>query len=304
VARNGYASFVGTPQTRVTTLENGFTVATEAIPHAETSTVGVWIDAGSRAETEQDNGAAHFLEHMAFKGLEMEVEDMGGHLNAYTSREQTVYYAKSFKHDVPRAVDILSDILQNSLLEEGAENIKSLKRTDLLGYIKKNYTADRMVLAAAGGVDHDLLVHYARGTFGNLRNGHGAHRLDASPAPTFTGSELRVTDDAAPQTHFALAVEGVGWSSSDYYPMLVMQTMIGSWDRTFGVTEHERDRLSNVSARRNLCKSYMAFNTAYTDTGLFGMYVITENTKDMTEVVELSLKEWARLAAPGISKIE
>jgi mitochondrial-processing peptidase subunit beta len=104
------------------------TVATEAQPHAQTATVGVWIDAGSRAETDKTNGTAHFLEHMAFKGtnrrsqraLELEVENLGAHLNAYTSREQTVYYAKSFRKDVPIAVDIVSDILQNSKLENSA----------------------------------------------------------------------------------------------------------------------------------------------------------------------------------------
>ena len=88
----------------------------------------MWIDAGSRAETETNNGTAHFLEHMAFKGtgrrsqhaLELEVENLGAHLNAYTSREQTVYYAKSFRKDVPQAVDIISDILQNSKLESAA----------------------------------------------------------------------------------------------------------------------------------------------------------------------------------------
>lgn len=96
--------------------------------YGETAAVGVWIDAGSRYENEKNNGAAHFLEHMAFKGtknrtqrqLEIEIENMGGHLNAYTSREQTVYYAKVFKSDIPRAVEILADILQNSILDEGA----------------------------------------------------------------------------------------------------------------------------------------------------------------------------------------
>lgn len=68
-------------------------IATEHSPYAQTSTVGVWIDAGSRAETDKTNGTAHFLEHLAFKGtqkrsqsqLELEIENMGGHLNAYTS---------------------------------------------------------------------------------------------------------------------------------------------------------------------------------------------------------------------------
>lgn len=116
------------PFTEISTLSNGLTVATEAQTHAQTATVGVWIDAGSRAETDKTNGTAHFLEHMAFKGtgrrsqhaLELEVENLGAHLNAYTSREQTVYYAKSFRKDVPVAVDIISDILQNSKLENAA----------------------------------------------------------------------------------------------------------------------------------------------------------------------------------------
>lgn len=122
------ATSIPAPVTEVTTLSNGLTVATEAHPTAQTATVGVWIDAGSRAETDATNGTAHFLEHLAFKGtgkrsqhaLELEVENLGAHLNAYTSREQTVYYAKSFRKDVPQAVDILSDILQNSKLDASA----------------------------------------------------------------------------------------------------------------------------------------------------------------------------------------
>lgn len=93
---------------------------------AATATVGLWIDAGSRYETDKNNGVAHFLEHMAFKGtakrsqtdLELEVENLGAHLNAYTSREQTVFYAKCLANDVPKAVEILGDIIQNSKLGE------------------------------------------------------------------------------------------------------------------------------------------------------------------------------------------
>jgi processing peptidase subunit beta len=88
--------------------------------------VGVWIDAGSRYETAQNNGATHFLEKMAFKGtqkrtesqLKAEIASIGGHVNAYSTREQTVYYAKVFKDDVPKAMEILSDVLQNSKLDE------------------------------------------------------------------------------------------------------------------------------------------------------------------------------------------
>lgn len=121
-----HTNVLGAPETKVTTLANGLRVASESNMSAETATVGVWIDAGSRFETAETNGTAHFLEHMIFKGtkkrnlrqLEEEIENMGGHLNAYTSREQTTYYAKVLKKDVPVAVDILADILQNSSFEE------------------------------------------------------------------------------------------------------------------------------------------------------------------------------------------
>nr|KAF6338373.1 peptidase, mitochondrial processing subunit beta [Pipistrellus kuhlii] len=101
------------PETRVTHLPNGLRVASEDSGLA-TCTVGLWIDAGSRYENEKNNGTAHFLEHMAFKGtkkrsqldLELEIENMGAHLNAYTSREQTVYYAKAFSKDLPRGIVI------------------------------------------------------------------------------------------------------------------------------------------------------------------------------------------------------
>jgi processing peptidase subunit beta len=119
---SGLESF---PVTSTTKLTNGLRVASEPCP-GETATVGVWVDTGSRYETEENNGVAHFLEHMFFKGttnrsqydLEVEIENMGGHLNAYTSREQTVFYAKVHKNDVPKAMEILSDILLNSKFEQ------------------------------------------------------------------------------------------------------------------------------------------------------------------------------------------
>ena len=121
-----HSRILSAPETRITTLPNGLRVATESNLAAKTATVGVWIDAGSRFETDETNGTAHFLEHMIFKGtekrtarqLEEEIENMGGHLNAYTSREQTTYYAKVTDKDVPKAIDVLSDILQNSKFDE------------------------------------------------------------------------------------------------------------------------------------------------------------------------------------------
>ncbi|XP_022740308.1 probable mitochondrial-processing peptidase subunit beta, mitochondrial isoform X1 [Durio zibethinus] len=124
--QTSHTHILTSPETKITTLPNGLRVATESTLSSHTATVGVWIDAGSRFETDETNGTAHFLEHMIFKGtekrsareLEEEIENMGGHLNAYTSREQTTYYAKVMDKDVFKALDILADILQNSKFEE------------------------------------------------------------------------------------------------------------------------------------------------------------------------------------------
>lgn len=226
----------------MTTLDSGLRVASETVQGSETATVGVWIDAGSRYETAQNNGVAHFLEHLAFKGtqkrtqqqLEVEIENMGGHLNAYTSREQTVYFAKVFKNDVGKAVEILSDILLHSKLDDGAiererdvilremseinkqqeelvldhlhatafqgtglgrtilgpeENIRSLKRQDLVNYIEQHYTAPRMVIAGAGAVHHEELISLASQHFGSLPTASkGAVDVSMDPA-VFTGSD-------------------------------------------------------------------------------------------------------------------
>ena len=129
------------PPTEVSVIDNGMRVATED-SGAPTATVGLWIDTGSRYETAANNGVAHFLEHMAFKGtekrsqtqLELEVENLGAHLNAYTSREQTVFYAKCLSGDIGQAVEILSDILQNSKFGQQVRNNRFLKENFVLQF--------------------------------------------------------------------------------------------------------------------------------------------------------------------------
>lgn len=114
-----------TENTRITQLDNGLRVATVTMPSVQTASIGVWIDAGARHERAEVNGVAHMLEHMAFKGTERrsarviaeEIENVGGQLNAYTSRENTAYYARVLADDLPLAADMLSDILQHSTFE-------------------------------------------------------------------------------------------------------------------------------------------------------------------------------------------
>ena len=108
-------------------LSNGMRVLTDRMESVETVSIGVWVDVGTRHEPAAINGVAHLLEHMAFKGtkrrsaldIAAEIEAVGGHVNAYTSREHTAYYAKVLKADVGLAVDILADILQHSTFDAG-----------------------------------------------------------------------------------------------------------------------------------------------------------------------------------------
>ncbi len=110
---------------RLTRLPSGLTVVTERMERVETVSLGAYVATGSRHEAEAENGVSHFLEHMAFKGTERrtaaqiaeEIEAVGGHLNAYTAREQTAYYAKVLKEDTALAADIIGDILTHSTFE-------------------------------------------------------------------------------------------------------------------------------------------------------------------------------------------
>lgn len=311
-----YPSYVlNAPVTEVSKTSNGIRVASESA-HGETATVGVWIDAGSRYESSFNNGAAHFLEHMAFKGtrhrsqkqLEIEIENMGGHLNAYTSREQTVYYAKVFKKDLERAVEILSDILQNSLLEESAinrerdvilremeevnkqyeevildhlhesafmgtglgrtilgpeENVKSLTKGDLESYIKTHYTADRFVIAGAGAIDHKYLVELTEKYFGKLpTTPKGGLSLAMEPA-VFTGSDKRIRFDSMKEAHIAIAFQGASWTSEYAFPLMLMQTILGSWDRSSSAGRNLASKFAQDISEAELAHSYMTFNTCY-----------------------------------------
>src|SRR5258708_5261022 len=101
------------------TLANGLRIVTDRIDTVATVSLGLWVDVGTRHEPAAVNGVAHFLEHMAFKGTKRrsalaiaeEIEAVGGHLNAYTSRESTAFYAKVLKEDVGLAPHILAGSL-------------------------------------------------------------------------------------------------------------------------------------------------------------------------------------------------
>ncbi|KAF5279328.1 hypothetical protein FQR65_LT15401 [Abscondita terminalis] len=324
------SSLLNVPPTKCTTLSSGIRVATEDWG-SQTATVGIWIDAGSRYETLKNNGVAHFMEHMAFKGtcsrsqsqLEIEIENMGAQLNAYTSREQTVYYAKCLSKDVPKAVEILTDIVLNAKLGEveierersvilremqevesnlqevvfdhlhatayqgtplantilgPTKNIQRMTSEDLREYLCNHYKQSRMVVAGAGGVNHEQLCNLVEGFFKD------APKSDCEKVPSldpcrFTGSEIRVREDSIPLAHIALAVEGAGWTDPDTLTLMVASTLLGAWDRSQASAKQNATALARYSAEEDLCHSYQSFNTCYKDTGLWGVYFVSDPLK-------------------------
>lgn len=187
------------------------------------------------------------------------------------------------------------------------ENILSLSRDDLSSYIKTNYTADRMVLVGSGGVDHSALVELASKHFGSLPVSASPLPLGAvtKPKPSFIGSEVRVRDDTMDAAHIAIAVEGVGWNSPDYYPMLVMQSIFGNWDRSLGSSALLSSKLSTIISENNLANSYMSFSTSYSDTGLWGIYLVSENVMNLDDLTHFTMKEWQRMStAPTEQEVE
>jgi Predicted Zn-dependent peptidases len=294
---------------------------------------------------------------MAFKGtqkrtqqqLEVEIENMGGHLNAYTSREQTVYFAKVFQKDVGRAVEILSDILLKSRLDEGAmererdvilremtevnkqqeelvldhlhatafqgtglgrtilgpeENIRSLSRKDLTDYIQAHYTAPRMVISGAGGVDHGQLCQLAEEHFGGLPSVAKSGMEVAMDPAVFTGSDVRVKFDSDDTAHIALAFEGASWTSEYAFPLMLLQTMLGSYDRASGFGKNVASKMCQEVAEHELAHSISTFNTCYKDTGLFGIYAVAPDNK-LDDLMWYVMGNLVRMVhSPSVEEVE
>ena len=200
------------------------------------------------------------------------------------------------------------------------ENIATIQRDDLVGYITKNYTADRMVLVGAGGVPHKQLVELAEKHFSNIPMEPPTRAAASSAAaqkqiPDFIGSEVRLRDDTIPTANIAIAVEGVSWKDDDYFTALVTQAIVGNWDRAMGNSPYLGSKLSTFIHENKLANSFMSFSTSYSDTGyieitqssldwalltqifrLWGIYLVTENKTQIDDLVHFTLREWSRLS--------
>lgn len=315
---------------RLTRLSNGLVVVTDRMETVETASLGVWVNAGTRHETPDINGISHLLEHMAFKGTERrsaraiaeEIEAVGGHLNAYTSREHTAYYAKVLKEDTALALDIIADILQHSTLDAEelareqavvvqeisqsidtpddiifdhfqataypdqavgrpvlgtAELVRGMSRKTLSGYMRNNYGAGRMILAAAGNLEHDRVVEMAQAHFNALPPDQAVVEEKAH----YVGGEYRETRDLE-QVHLVLGFDGVDYDDPDYYSSSVLSTLLGG-----GMSSR---LFQEVREKRGLVYSIYSFTSSYTDGGLFAVYAGT-GEEEAAEVIPVVCEE-------------
>ena len=319
---------------RTSTLDNGLRVVSDAMPRLQTASVGVWVDVGARHEAPAENGVAHLLEHMAFKGTKRrtalriaeEIEAVGGHLNAFTGREQTAYYARVLRDDVPLAVDILADILLNATLDLSElererdvvcqeiaqaydtpddiifdhlqataypgqpvgrsilgthETVGALERDHVAHFMAAHYRAPRLVLVAAGAIDHDALLAEAAQAFAKLPDGPDA---ETEPA-TWQGGDFRDGRELE-QVHLTLGFNGVSFFDDDFFAYQVLATLLGG-----GMSSR---LFQEIREKRGLAYSVFAFSSAYLDGGMFGLYAGT-SAEHVAELVPVVADEMAKV---------
>jgi predicted Zn-dependent peptidase len=322
--------------TRVTTLPNGLRIATDTMPQVDTVSLGVWVGVGTRNETPEINGVAHLLEHMAFKGTESRsakaiaeaIEDVGGHLNAYTTREHTAYYAKVLTGDVPLAVDIVSDILQRSVIDEDElkreravvlqEIGQAVDTPDDIVFDHFQATAfpdqplGRPVLGKADIVERlsrsDLLGyqsgHYGAENMvavaaGNIDHdrfvdavGQAFAGLPAAPSNGLDGARYRGGDfheeRDLEQVHVVVGFPGVSFYDPDYYAHTLYSMVLGG-----GMSSR---LFQEVREKRGLVYSIYAFSATYRDGGLLGIYAGTGQSQ-LDQVLPVISEQLTDLAA-------
>ncbi len=315
---------------QLTRLPSGLTIVTERMDRVETVSFGAYVATGSRNERPEENGVSHFLEHMAFKGTERrsaaaiaeEIEAVGGHINAYTAREQTAYYVKVLKEDTALAADIIGDILTHSTFEPeelerergvilqeigqandtpddiifdhfqeaafptqalgrpvlGTEDgIRAMPRSMLTGYMKRHYAHSNMVVAAAGKLEHASIVDLVTQHFADLP----VEPPPAMPDARYRGGEFREDRDLD-QVHIVLGFPSVGYGDPDYYPTLLLSTLLGG-----GMSSR---LFQEVREKRGLVYSIYSFSAPYLDGGLFGIYAGTGES-EAEELMPVTLEE-------------
>ncbi|GBQ55034.1 M16 family metallopeptidase [Komagataeibacter swingsii] len=314
----------------VTRLDSGLTIVTERMDRVETVSLGAYVAAGTCNETAPENGVSHFLEHMAFKGtstrtavgIAEEIENVGGHINAYTARENTAYYVKLLKENLALGADIIGDILTHSTLapdelerergvilqEIGQANdtpddivfdhfqetafpdqpmgrptlgteagIQTMSRATLVNYMNTHYRAGNTIIAAAGNLEHARVVDLVQQHFADLPTG----AVPPQPAVNYVGGAF-TRERELDQAHIVLGFPSMPYGDPDYYPALLLSTLLGG-----GMSSR---LFQEIREKRGLVYSVYSFNAPFRQGGLFGIYAGTGEAQ-VADLVPVTLEE-------------
>jgi predicted Zn-dependent peptidase len=315
---------------KVTKLTNGIRVVSDKMESVESVSMGAWFEVGTRNESASVNGVAHVLEHMAFKGtknrraseIAEEIELVGGHLNAYTSREQTAYYAKLLKDDIGLGVDILADILQNSTFEEQElERERSVilqeigQAADTPDDIIFDYfqataypgqALGRPVLGTAdivGQMSRDTVIKFITNNYGGGQMvfsaaGNVDHedlvdrvQLQFSSLPKKAVLKIEPANYLGgdwrqykdlEQVHLILGFPGATFYDPDFYAQQVLSMLLGG-----GMSSR---LFQEVREKRGLVYSIYSFTSAYRDSGMLGIYAGT-GEREIQELIPVVCEE-------------
>ena len=320
---------------RTHTMPNGFRIVTEKMPSLASASIGIWVNAGGRHEAVPQNGIALCLEHMAFKGTESRtslqiaeaLENVGGYINAYTSREMTAYYARVLAEDVPLAVDVISDILLNPIFDQKeietergvilSDIGQSLDTPDdvvfdwlqevscpdqpigrtILGPTErvKAFTQDDLRTFVGQHYGPEQMILAAAGAVDHdeivrlAEAAFGEVKRRKAPAADIArfAGGERREIKELEQAHFTLALEAPGYKHEDIYTAQIFATAFGG-----GMSSR---LFQEAREKRGLCYTIFAQPGAYFDTGTLTIYAGTSGT-EIGELANVTASEFARAA--------
>ncbi|TCT15044.1 putative Zn-dependent peptidase [Natranaerovirga pectinivora] len=312
------------------TLDNGIKVVLEKMDSVRSVAVGVWVRTGSVFEDLENNGISHFIEHMLFKGTKNRTakqiaEDMsaiGGHLNAFTAKEYTCYYAQTLDEHIEIAMEILGDMLQNSLFADEdiekehtvildeidmyedspediahdlfqqnvwqgqslgynilgtKENIKKIKRDELLKYFNENYYGQNIVISVAGNFEETKIMNALNEIFKDIPSDIENEMVYN---PEYNKSFIYKDKDIE-QAHLCLGFPGIDYLSKDLYTLAILNTVLGG-----GMNSR---LFQSIREEKGLAYSIYSYTSTYKYTGL--LYIYAASNPIYVEEVFVQIKE-------------
>lgn len=321
--------------TQLATLPNGLRIVTENMPGLKSASIGLWVGAGGRHERAEQNGIAHFLEHMAFKGTKRRtalqiaeaIEDVGGYINAYTSKEMTAYYARVLSEDVTLALDVIADIVLNPVFDKREIEVErhvilqeigqALDTPDdiIFDWLQEVSYPDQPFGRTILGPEERVGAFTRKDLQGFVKEHYGPDQMILSAAggvdhesivaqatEIFAGLKRVGNSSLHPatftggehrvikdleQVHFALSFEAPGYRHPDVYVAQVYAMAMGG-----GMSSR---LFQKIREERGLCYSIFAQSGAYEDTGQVTIYAGTSE-EEIGALTDLTMVELARAA--------